>query len=247
MLQVLHACAIIFRSAFHGSELDDVDVTSHSIWVFIHIMLVVLSLGPDLGVFSASQYAKNAKLGVEARATLMKLIGFLDLFPRICFALFLPVGLHLTGGLGLYPVTSTMLAISWLIIFIWIVMIFVIYKNEGQPLAIRLILVQTVFQFVIGTVFVATGVKSLVTGAPLFMGWFAWKILLFGLMFWTAMVVEIAYRPLFIPYLEILEFGSTPERERLFKKYINRALTGVFLIYLQVAVMAFLGTTKPVF
>lgn len=222
-------------------------MTSHSIWVYIHIMLVVLSLGPDLGVFSASQYVKNAKLGVEARATLMKLIGFLDLFPRICFALFLPVGLHLTQGLGLYPVTSAMLAISWLIIFIWIVIILVIYRNEGTALAMRLLMVQTILQFVIGSVFVAIGMQSLVTGAPLSMGWFAWKILLFGLMFWTAMAVEIAYRPLFIPYLEIIELGSTPERERLFKKYVNRALTGVFVIYLQVAIMAFLGTTKPVF
>ena len=108
-------------------------------------------------------------------------------------------------------------------------------------------MVQTILQFVIGSVFVAIGMQSLVTGAPLSMGWFAWKILLFGLMFWTAMAVEIAYRPLFIPYLEIIELGSTPERERLFKKYVNRALTGVFVIYLQVAIMAFLGTTKPVF
>jgi hypothetical protein len=64
-------------------------------------------------------------------------------------------------------------------------------------------------------------------------------------MFWTAMAVEIAYRPLFIPYLEILESGSTPEREKLFKKYINRALIGVFIIYLEIAGMAFLGATKP--
>jgi len=220
-------------------------MTSHSIWVYIHIMLVVFSLGPDLGVFAASQYAKNAKLHVEARAALMKLGGFLDLFPRTSFALFLPVGLHLTRGLDLYPVTFTMLAIGWLIAITWIVMIFTIYRNEGKPFAFRLILVQTVFQIVIGAVFVAVGAKSLMTGAPLTMGWFGLKMLLFGLMFWTAMAVEIAYRPLFIPYLEILESGSTPEREILFRKYIHRAMVGVFIIYLEIAGMAFLGATKP--
>ena len=98
---------------------------------------------------------------------------------------------------------------------------------------------------VVGTVFVAIGLKSLVTGAPLAAGWFALKMLLFGLMFWTAMAVEIAYRPLFIPYLEIVQFGSTPERERLFKKNVNRALIGVSVIYLEVAGVAFLGATKP--
>jgi hypothetical protein len=241
----MHSCATLHRSTYHSTELDDADMTSHSIWVYIHIMLVVFSLGPDIGVFSASVYAKNARLAVEARASLMNLGAFLDLFPRTSFALFLPVGLHLTRGLGLYPVTSTILAIGWLIAITWIIMIFVIYRNEGKPLAFRLILVQTAFQFVIGAVFVAIGAKSLITGAPLTMGWFALKMLLFGLMFWTAMAVEIAYRPLFIPYLEILESGSTPEREILFKKYINRALIGVSVIYLEIAGMAFLGATKP--
>ena len=70
-------------------------------------------------------------------------------------------------------------------------------------------------------------------------------MLLFGLMFWTAMVVEIAYRPLFEPFFEIGKFGSTPEREVLVTKYFNRALIGVFMIYLEVAAMAFLGATKP--
>ncbi|HPF27428.1 MAG TPA: hypothetical protein P5528_10205 [Steroidobacteraceae bacterium] len=220
-------------------------MTTYSLWLYFHIMLVVFSLGPDIAVFSASQYAKNTSLSVEARATLMKLGGFLDLFPRTSFALFLPVGMHLARGMDLYPVTPTMLAIAWLITLTWIVMIFVIYRNEGKPLAIRLTMVQTVYQLVIGAVFVAIGLQSLVTGAPLAAGWFALKMLLFGLMFWTAMAVEIAYRPLFIPYLEILQFGSTPERERLFRKYVNRALIGVFVIYLEVAGMAFLGATKP--
>ena len=124
-------------------------------------------------------------------------------------------------------------------------MIFVIYRNEGKPLAFRLMLVQSVYELVVGGVFVVIGTKSLVSGAPLAEGWFALKMLLFGLMFWTALAVEVAYRPLFIPYLEILESGSTPERERLFKKYINRALIGVSMIYLEIAGMAFLGATKP--
>jgi hypothetical protein len=241
----MHSCATLCRSTFYNNELGYANMTSHSIWVYIHIMLVVLSIGPDIAVFTASQRAKNARLSVEARATLMKLGAFLDLFPRASFALFLPVGLHLTRGLGLYPVTNTILAIGWLISLSWVAMIFVIYRNEGKPLAFRLILIQTVYQFIIGAVFVTIGVKSLVSGAPLVMGWFALKMFLFGFMFWTAMAVEIAYRPLFIPYLEILESGSTPEREKLFTKYINRALIGVSIIYLEVASMAFLGATKP--
>jgi hypothetical protein len=64
-------------------------------------------------------------------------------------------------------------------------------------------------------------------------------------MYWTTFVLEFAYRPLIIPFLEIGQSGSTPEREALFSNGINRALIGVFILYLLVISMAFLGATKP--
>mgnify|MGYP003505334162 CR=1 FL=1 len=80
---------------------------------------------------------------------------------------------------------------------------------------------------------------------PIDQGWFALKMTLLGLMFWTAMLVEVLYRPLFVPFFEIGQFGSTPEREARVSKYFNRALFGVSAIYIEVVAMAFLGVTKP--
>ncbi len=220
-------------------------MTSQGFWTYIHILLFVFWLGADIGVYVAAIYAKNEKLGFEARATLMKLGGFVDLFPRITFAFMLPVGLHLTAGLGLYPVSGGLLAGGWLIALGWLALIVVMYRSEGRPLAMTLVRVQNVFQGVMGLVFVIIGGQSLLAGTPLAADWFAFKLLLFGLVFWTAMVVEISYRPLFPPFLAIGESGSTPEREALVKKYINRALVGVGTIYVLIATIAFLGTTKP--
>ena len=220
-------------------------MTSQSIWIYIHILLFVFWLGADIGVYVAAIYAKNDKLGFEARATLMQLGGLVDLFPRITFAFMLPVGLHLTRGLGLYPVSTGILLAGWLIALAWLALIVVMYNNEGRPLGMALVRVQNVFQGVMGLLFVALGAQSLLTGAPLAAGWLAFKLLLFGLVFWTAMVVEISYRPLFPPFVAIGESGSTPAREALVTKYINRALVGVGTIYVLIAAIAFLGTTKP--
>ena len=220
-------------------------MTSQALWTYVHILLFVFWLGADIGVYVAAIYAKNEKLGFEARAVLMRLGGFVDLFPRITFAFMLPVGLHLTAGLGLYPVGPGLLVTGWAIALGWLALIVTMYKNEGRPLAMSLVRVQNVFQGVMGLVFVIIGAQSLVTGTPLDTGWFAFKLLLFGLVFWTAMVVEISYRPLFPPFMAIGESGSTPEREALVTKYINRALFGVGTIYVLIAAIAFLGTTKP--
>ncbi len=220
-------------------------MTSQSIWIYIHILLFVFWLGADVGVYVAAIYAKNDKLGFEARATLMKLGGFVDLFPRITFAFMLPVGLHLTQGIGLYPVSTGLLVAGWVIALAWVALILVMYNSEGRPLAMTLVRVQNVFQAAMGLLFVVIGAQSLLTGAPIAGGWLAFKLLLFGLVFWTAMVVEISYRPVFAPFMAIAESGSTPEREALVTKYINRALVGVGTIYVLIAAIAFLGTTKP--
>ncbi len=220
-------------------------MTTHSIWIFIHIMLIVFSLGTEVGVFVASIYARSSERSFETRATLLHLVGLLDLFPQVCFALFLPVGVHLAEGLGLYPVTPAILVACWLIALASIIMAFVLYRNQANRLGMTVGIIQTILQLIMGGVFVTIGVQSLVTGAPLDQGWFALKVLLFGSMFWTSMVVGIAFRPLFVPFFEIGELGSTPERERLVRKYFNRALIGVIVIYLEIAGIAFLGATKP--
>ena len=98
-------------------------MTSHSVWTYAHVLLFVFWLGADVGVFFAAIYAKNDKLSFETRATLLKLGGFIDLFPRISFALMLPVGLHLVSFTGIYPVTSLMLWTAWIVAAAWIALI----------------------------------------------------------------------------------------------------------------------------
>ena len=101
-------------------------MTSYSLWTYLHILLFVFWLGADVGVFAAAAYAKNAKLSFESRATLLKLAGFVDLFPRISFALMLPAGLHLAGVTGTLPVSVAMLVGAWCIGLLWAALILVL-------------------------------------------------------------------------------------------------------------------------
>jgi len=220
-------------------------VTTHSIWIFIHIMLVVFSLGAEIGIFVSAIHARNSARSFETRGTLLQVVGLLDLFPRFSFSLFLPVGVHLTQGLGLYPVTPAILVGSWLIALAGMLLTIGLYKYQGTRTAVTVVAIQTALHLVMGGVFVTIGARSLVAGAPLDQSWFALKVLLFGLMFWTFVVVEIGSRPLFKAFLAIGKLGSTSEREGQVRKYFNRSLSGVSVIYLEIAAIAFLGATKP--
>jgi hypothetical protein len=70
-------------------------VDTYSLWVFAHILLFVYWLGADAGLYLVMVFVKNGTLSFETRATLIRLAFYIDLFPRICFALILPVGMHL--------------------------------------------------------------------------------------------------------------------------------------------------------
>ena len=156
---------------------------SHSIWLYIHILLFVFWLGADMGVFFPTLIARNHTLSFETRATLIRAAVSVDLFPRVCFALFIPVGMHLVQGLGLYPLSDTMLALGWLIGAGWIALIFAIVTNEDRPVAHTLGTAQMLLEIILGLIFSSLGAWSLLTGAPLTEPWFALKILLFGLVF----------------------------------------------------------------
>ncbi|MDX2221101.1 MAG: hypothetical protein SFV21_00040 [Rhodospirillaceae bacterium] len=220
---------------------------SVEIWGYIHILLFVFWLGADVGVFTSAVMAKNPKLSFETRANLLRLGLIVDCFPRACFALIFPVGLHLTDGLGLHPVTPALYAFGWILAAVWLTIIFVAYTNEGKPIAHLANNIQFALEGALGLLFTVVGLNSLATGAPLADVWFAWKILLFGLAFWAAMAIDLCFRPFLAPFMEIGREGSTPEREEAVSRAINNTLVAVMTLYVIIAVIAFLGKVKPAF
>ena len=214
-------------------------------WAYVHILLFVFWLGADVGVFVAAAYAKNDKLSFETRATLLKLAGFVDLFPRISFAMILPVGLHLVTLTGIYAITSVMQLIAWLVALAWVVLILVSYVREGSELAAKLGQLQNAFLTIAGLFFIGLGLLSLLNAEPFAQGWFALKMLLFGCVFFAALAIDYCFRPMFAPFMAIGAEGSTPEREAAVTQAINRTLVSVITLYVLIAAIAFLGTTKP--
>jgi hypothetical protein len=220
-------------------------MTSYSLWTYLHILLFVFWLGADVGVFAAAASAKNSKLSFESRATLLKLAGFVDLFPRISFALMVPVGLHLAGVTGTLAVSIPMLMGAWAIGLLWAAAILVAYHRENTALAAMLNKLQTGFLGIAGLLLITLGGLSWLNGSPLEQGWFAAKILLFGAVFWNAIAIDYCFRPLVAPFMAIGVEGSTPAHEAAVTHAINRTLVAVSTLYVLIGSIAFLGVTKP--
>jgi hypothetical protein len=214
-------------------------------WGYLHILLFVFWLGTDIGGMMSLFMARNAKRSFEARMALTRLSQALDIFPRVCLALMLPAGLELTVALNLYPISAQLRLVGWLLAAYWIITIIVMKRTAGTDLAINLGRVRSVSYVIIGLIFVVIGLNSLATGAPLEETWYAVKLLLSGLVFWTAIAVDIALQPFQVPFMEIGQQGSEPEREEAVSRAVANTLAASIIQYLLIAAIAFIGKVKP--
>ena len=217
---------------------------SHSIWAYVHILLFVYWLGADAGLYLAMAMVKNPSLSFEARTTLIRLAFYIDLFPRITFALILPVGMHLARDLNLYPIGDGLILLSWVIGILWSGVHLGIARYKGTPTGTVLRTVNKLYEAVAGLCFVLIGLFSVVTGAPIETPWFAWKLLAFGLIFWVILGFDTMFQP-FTAILRMGPDGSTPEAEKRVTRMTRLTMAWSILLYLLIAAVAFIGKIKP--
>ncbi len=218
---------------------------SAQLWGYAHVLLFMLWLGADLGVFAATARLKNPSRKYEAREALVRIATNTHILPRVCFALAFPTGVELTGTIGVYPLTPGLRLASWLIGAVWLIVILLGAGRRAKPLAANLRIVELVFEAFAGLGFVAYGLNSLATGAPIDDSWFAAKLFLYGLVFWTAIAADIGFRPFYAPFGEIAVEGSTPEREEAISAAVNTTLAAMVALDALLAGIAFISVVKP--
>jgi hypothetical protein len=216
----------------------------HSIWVFLHLMLLVYWLGGDLGVFVLAKAAKRPELSFAERAFALRMAVAIDLVPRLCFTVMFPVGLHVTasGGFAVVPVWA--FVVAWGVAAAWIALLLAIGRNEGKPAAERLNRLHLGLQAVLLVVVGWIGIQSLLGQGPLPGGWFAAKIVLFALIFAMGIGIDFAFRPIAPAFMRLASEGSTPDIEAAISRAVDGSIRYVLGLYALLIAIAFLGVTK---
>ena len=106
----------------------------------LHILFIVTWLGVDAGVFIGSHLIRNRAYDPDARFLVSRLMGYLDLGPRLSVPLTFAVGLNLAflGGWGAFPIGVVWF--GWIAALVWcaaITYVFVLqHRMEGgHPLS----------------------------------------------------------------------------------------------------------------
>lgn len=214
--------------------------------VYAHLLLFVLWLGGDVGVFVLGQhFRKRHAYSVDQRLALLKLLVAVDMGPRSAWALMVPLSLSLAVAGGWIALPGTVLLLAWLVGAAWLWLVWDSHTHDQTPRAARNRRVETWLKYAITAFYLWLGLASLATGTPIGLPWLAWKATLFGAIFLAAIMIDVAFRPVGPLLGALITQGSSDATEIPLRKTMDRTRIWVMLVYLLLLVTAWLGVVKP--
>jgi hypothetical protein len=212
----------------------------------VHVLLFVLWLGADVGVFLLGQhFRKRHAYTLDQRLALLKLLVLVDMTPRSAWALMVPVSITLSWAGGWWGVPEWLVWASWIVGGFWLWLVWDAHAHDQTPRAARNRRIENVLKYLLTAGYLWLGVQSLVTGAPIAAPWLAWKAALFGLIFAAAIMIDVAFKPVGPLLGRLIAEGSSDATELPLLRVMNRTRIWVWCVYLLLLATSWLGAVKP--
>lgn len=219
---------------------------AYSALVYAHLLLFVLWLGADVGVFVLGQhFRKRERWSLDQRIALLTLLVEIDMVPRSAWALMVPLSLSVVDGGGWWDVPTWLLLGAWMVGLVWLALVWDSHIHDQTPRAARNRRIESWLRWLIGGFYLWLGAQSLLLGTPLAPDWLATKALLFGLIFVAAIMIDVTFKPVGAQLAAVLAEGSNDSTEIPLRRTMDRTRIWVWTVYLLLLVTAFLGNVKP--
>ena len=214
--------------------------------VYVHLLLFVLWLGADVGVFLLGQhFRKRETYTLDQRIALLKLLVIVDLTPRTAWALMVPISLTVSHQGGWWDVPVAAVWIGWAIAAVWLWLVFDAHAHDMTPRAARNRGIESWIRYLLCAGYLVVGGQSLLTGQPIGVSWLAWKALLFGLIFAAAIMIDHSFKPVGAQLGRLLAEGSSEATEVPLRQTMDRTRVWVWITYLLLVATSWLGSVKP--
>ena len=221
-------------------------LTLHIFLLFAHLLLFVYWLGSDIGVFYGIRYVLDPSRSLEARRTAMAIVHWIDLLPRICLVLMVPVGLSLAASLGLLDLGAAslniLLALAWIVGILWLMAVVRLYGGVTG----WLVKADWVVRLSVASGFLLTGAASFAGFGPVAEGanWLALKMIFFACAIFCGIGLRILGKPFGRALTTILDGRGTDETEAELLGAMRQSKRIVLLLWAFVLAAAFVGVAK---
>ncbi len=214
--------------------------------VWAHLLLFVLWLGADVGVFLLGQhFRKRHVYTLDQRLALLKLLVIVDLTPRAAWALMVPLSLSVSYLGRWWDLPLVIVLIGWVIAAIWLWLVFDAHAHDQTPRAARNRRFEGWIRYLLCAGYLVLGTESLLTDHPIQPDWLAWKALLFGLIFAAAIMIDRSFKPVGPQLVRLIAEGSSDATELPLRATMDRTRLWVWVIYALLLATSWLGAVKP--
>jgi hypothetical protein len=220
---------------------------SYSLLKLLHLLLFVYWLGGDIGVFHSAQYVRNASLTRDARATALRILAWIDLIPRYCLVLMLPVGYTLAHEIGAVTISAAGLAVLWLIAIAWLALVYAIHRWQGTRTGQILRNFDLGWRIVLTAGLIWDAVQGFRGKGHIEVPFVAAKFAIFAFLIFCGIMIRLRGAPLGPALRELLARGSTPKIEETITTAFARTRPFVLAIWAGLVVAAYIGIAKPTF
>jgi hypothetical protein len=216
----------------------------HDGLLILHLLLFCYWLGGDIGVFYASGFAANPKLGIEARMTAARIMLSLDIVPRVCGALMLTVGGLLSEFAGVeHP--AWQLAAIILLAPAWLALELILHFRQGTPLGRGLQKFDSPFKWIIVIACIVSVAWSFASGRLAEAPWVGYKILVFAAIVFCSLMINRTVGP-YIVGIQRLAAGVINQAENAaMAMSLKQAKLAVIGIWVGLVIEVVLGVMKP--
>ncbi len=214
--------------------------------VYVHLLLFVLWLGADVGVFVLGQhFRKRHVYDLDQRLALLKLLVIVDMTPRTAWALMVPVSLSVAKLGGWWDAPGVLVASAWAVAALWLWLVWDAHNHDQTPRAARNRRIEFWLKVGLTLSYLGLGTASIATGHPIAQGWLAWKTFAFGLIFAAAIMIDVAFKPVGPLLGRLIAEGSSDATELPLLRVMNNTRYWVWVVYALLVVTSWLGVVKP--
>lgn len=214
----------------------------HTTHIFLHIVLLAGWFGAHLVVTLLLWQLLRPGLGAEGQQAIRHAIRRVDLIPRACYVLMLPMGLLLADTLGLFALENTSLIGAWLFAALWLFTTWQVNRQQPGDAGKAVLITERLLAAALIIVLVGAGILSLLGGAPISQSWLAWKVILYGVSLGAMMLIDVAMEPL----RPALTKRPSPDgaAEPDLRPVVIRSTAAALVLYAALLGAAFIGVTR---
>lgn len=219
---------------------------AYDLLVFVHLMLFVFWLGGDVGVFVLGQQSRRSDAySLQERLTLLRVLTMVDMAPRTCVALMVPVSISLASVGGWWDVPEAITLCAWLVGGALLGASWTQHLRQGSAIATTAKTIDFWLQAAMIFAYGSVALSSLSGMGPISENWLAFKTLLYALIFATSILIDVSYRPLGPALQYLIANEGNAEAEAAVLTIQNKTRKWVLTIYALLFAIGFMGAVKP--